>query len=260
MANKSQPVLFSTDTNEFWDYDATKQVVLDILFGVGKFRYDEIHRVLFNIIIHKLTQTNKESIFDEINKLYKSFILNVGIEIEMCSTKGDIELKYFSKATDSTIECKKNSAEAIEYILDGFITDNNISNDDFLNDLNLIQGSMASTDDDTGCQDFSCGLHYHISSDQILYTYSGLLFLINLIWFEPCVCLPVRVWSDEWVRQTCRGLFVEYVQFLVALSVPLSSLCRVLFLKSGDFAYLSHPVPFAKNKCFWQPVLLAQQG
>lgn len=60
-------------------------------------------------------------------------------------------------------------------------TDNNISNDDFLNDLNLIQNSMASTDDDTGCQDFSCGLHYHISSDQILYTYSGLLFLINLI-------------------------------------------------------------------------------
>ena len=105
------------------------------------------------------------------------FLLNIGIEIEVCTTRKSEKnineknkLKYFINTTDGTIKCN-DGFNGREYIIKGYIKN-----------LNMIYDNINSINKNSiECKDDSCGLHFHISSDNIPLSIQGLFFLINFI-------------------------------------------------------------------------------
>jgi hypothetical protein len=109
----------------------------------------------------------------------EDFSLNIGIEIEVCTTRKSEKninekkkLKYFINTTDESIKCK-DGYNAREYIIKGYIENKNLST--IYNNINNINKNSIE------CKDYSCGLHFHISSNNILLSIQGLIFLINFI-------------------------------------------------------------------------------
>ena len=109
----------------------------------------------------------------------ENFSLNIGIEIEVCTTRKSEKninkknkLKYFLNITDGTIKCN-DGFNGREYIIKGYIENKN---------LNMIYDNINSINKNSiQCKDDSCGLHFHISSNNIPLSIQGLFFLINFI-------------------------------------------------------------------------------
>lgn len=103
--------------------------------------------------------------------------LNIGIEIEGCKQNdNDLTLSYFRETTDISIQCKDNKIQ-VEYILNEYIKSDNLNI--LSNDISKIFGAIIG-DDGNACYKY-CGMHFHISSDEIRFDLYGLLFLVNLI-------------------------------------------------------------------------------
>jgi len=101
------------------------------------------------------------------------FTLNVGIEIETC-VKTIPKLTNFISTDDSSIRCTSgNDDESVEFILKSYNNSENMGN--------LLVDIEAIVDAQQACQSFTCGLHFHISSNNIPYNTYGIIFLINYI-------------------------------------------------------------------------------
>ena len=131
----------------------------------------------------------------------QDFSLNIGIEIEVCTTRQSEKnineknkLKYFININDSTINCN-DGYNAREYIIKGYIKNKNL--DTINNNLNKIIETTKT------CKDHSCGLHFHISSDNIKLSIQGLFFLINFI----------LNWNDNYQKEfEEKFLYKKYVK------------------------------------------------
>jgi hypothetical protein len=109
----------------------------------------------------------------------KNFSLNIGIEIETCTTRKsenninkNNKLKYFIDTKNGTIKCN-SGFNGKEYIINGYIENKNLYS--LYHNINSINKNSKQ------CKDDSCGLHFHISSNNIKLSVQGLFFLINFI-------------------------------------------------------------------------------
>ncbi len=142
----------------------------------------------------------------------KDFSLNIGIEIEVCTTRNSEnniinernKLKYFRNSTNSTIKCKYGF-NGREYIIKGYIENKNLNT--IYNNINIINNNSIQ------CNDDSCGLHFHISSNNILLSIQGLFFLINFI----------LNWNDKYQTEfEERFFYKKYVGKSYSLPLKLS--------------------------------------
>ena len=110
------------------------------------------------------------------------FTFNVGIEIETCIKKDfaeNISFYYFSKESDSAIQCNESKdLVPVEFVLKTPINSVNIRRLNY--EINTI------VENNEGCENFSCNLHYHISNEQILFNTEGIIFVLILLykWIE----------------------------------------------------------------------------
>ena len=131
----------------------------------------------------------------------QDFSLNIGIEIEVCTKRKSEKnineknkLKYFINVKDCSIKCN-DGFNPREYIIKGYIKNKNL--DTINNDLNKIIETTKT------CKDHSCGLHFHISSDNIKLSIQGLFFLINFI----------LNWNDNYQKEfEEKFLYKKYVK------------------------------------------------
>lgn len=130
----------------------------------------------------------------------QDFSLNIGIEIEVCTTRQSEKnineknkLKYFINVKDGTIKCKYGF-NAREYIIKGYIENKNLNT--IYHNINSINKNSIQ------CKDDSCGLHFHISSNNIPFSIQGLFFLINFI----------LKWNDKYQKEfEDRFFYKKYV-------------------------------------------------
>tara|TARA_B110000971_G_scaffold198471_1_gene215095 strand:- start:1196 stop:2401 length:1206 start_codon:yes stop_codon:yes gene_type:complete len=169
----------------------------DINISMSKSGYNKYVKSIKDRVLNRDNFT-KHILLNQ-DSLSKSLILNVGIEIETCTKqdKNKIKYKYFMKEFDDTIKCtmkeyklnsyesfnkqdynnmsvhKKNIYTPIEYIIKGYLNHT---------DLPKLNSEIRSIQKNSiRCTKNTCGLHYHISSNSILFDKYGLLFLINLL-------------------------------------------------------------------------------
>jgi len=104
---------------------------------------------------------------------------NIGIEIEGCIDKKlEESLNFFNIDNDYSIKCPDNEKYINrEYILKGFTTFDKI--DDLNEDIDKINCYL--NNDFGPCEAGTCGIHFHISNENILINLYGLLFLVNLV-------------------------------------------------------------------------------
>ncbi len=112
---------------------------------------------------------------------------NVGIEIEGCTKDSKYNLENFTHTRDLSVKC--NTGENIdlvnsEFILNGKMNKNKLS--DLDKDIKEIL-DILSYKGKFICSK-TCGIHFHISNEYILFNLYGLLFLTNLI----------ILWLDEY--------------------------------------------------------------
>lgn len=131
-----------------------------------------------------------------------NFSLNIGIEIEVCTTRKsekninkNNKLKYFINTNNATIKCN-NGFYSREYIIDPspnilFIKNNKLT--EIFHNINIINKNSIQ------CKDDSCGLHFHISSDNIKLSIQGLFFLINFI----------LNWNDKYQKEFEERFFYK---------------------------------------------------
>jgi hypothetical protein len=127
----------------------------------------------------------------------KDFSLNIGIEIEVCTTRKseknineNNKLKYFIDTKNNTIKCN-NGFNGREYIVDGYIKNNKLN--EIFDNINSINKNSIQ------CKDDSCGLHFHISSNNIRLSIQGLFFLINFI----------LKWNDKYQKEFEERFFYK---------------------------------------------------
>jgi len=135
--------------------------------------YDPDLRMTRDILLY-IKDTSKNKI-NFINEMVPN---NIGIEIEGCINHTlEESLEHFKLISDISINCPDwSNYLQREYILKGFITFDKI--DDLTNDINNINQYLNNPFG--ACKD-SCGIHFHISNENILINLYGLLFLVNLI-------------------------------------------------------------------------------
>jgi hypothetical protein len=144
----------------------------------------------FNYFKENVSERNEERqpIFINPNDL----LLNISIEIDVCSSLKIKEreklLKYFTPTINHpihTIKCYKPFTRC-EYVIDGYIKNNelHIINNN-LRKIMKTSNKYENKNNSIKCKYNSCGLHYYISSENILLNLQGLIFLINFIkeWF-----------------------------------------------------------------------------
>jgi len=141
----------------------------------------------------------------------ENFSLNIGIEIEVCTTRKSEnnineknKLKYFIDTTNNSIKCN-NGFNGREYIVNGYIKNNKLN--EIFDNINSINKNSIE------CKDNSCGLHFHISSDNILLSIQGLIFIINFI----------LKWNNEYQTEfEDRFFYKKYVGKSYSPSLKLS--------------------------------------
>lgn len=121
---------------------------------------------------------NPNTYYDSIDLVEENY--NVGIEIEGCTEKTYYELDNFTHTTDYSVECntgKNINLFKSEFILKGVKNKNNLLSLD--KDIKKIL-DILSANGKFICSK-TCGIHFHISNEYILFNLYGLLFLTNLI-------------------------------------------------------------------------------
>lgn len=109
---------------------------------------------------------------------------NVGIEVEGCSNNETDTLTRFECSTDISVNCPPGlNLYQREFILKGFINKNNLP--ELATEITAISNILSDSKSRLICSK-SCGIHFHISNEYILFNLYGLLFLANLIilWLE----------------------------------------------------------------------------
>jgi len=129
--------------------------------------------------------------------------LNVGIEIEGCTKEFDeTQITRFSKETDPTVVCEEGEIVR-EYKIIGYIRSDKLK--EIRRDIKIIFENLTK-DGKAVCKSgyantqpkplLSCGVHFHISCDKILFNSFGLLFLVNLV--------------DKWIKTKQEFFIIKY--------------------------------------------------
>jgi len=131
----------------------------DIIVSSKLYKKQESNQVihLFRTIVRSL----EKKTFPYISSL------NVGVEIETCVFHDKMELETFEEVEDCTIKCNNKSIprEYVYYRKNDaglFFVD---TNDDHWSQLDENINKLNTNRED--CKDTSCGLHYHISSEDL---------------------------------------------------------------------------------------------
>jgi hypothetical protein len=174
---------FKDSLNEGW--------IQNILTKIPDMTFQQFEYFLYNS-----SKRNEDN--QIINIDITDFSLNIGIEIEVCTAIIQNNLQYFKNVNNESISCNNNK-DSCEYVIEGFIRNNNliiIKN----NIQQIINTSNKNNNENVTnklkCKDNSCGLHFHISSENILLNLHGLIFLINFI----------EEWNNKY-QENFRDLF-----------------------------------------------------
>ena len=153
---------------------------LENLLDKYKFPYEILlYLSKINFQMNKSTYQNEDSILD----------INIGIEIEGCKVSkleqsnykeinnNENKITTFEKDIDLSIICNSDEVKR-EYILLDYIKLKKLLT--LRLDIEAIYKKLTNSNKKDVCKS-NCGIHFHISNDNILFDIYGLLFLLNLV-------------------------------------------------------------------------------